>query len=345
MKRKETANRDYAIKAFILDYVSEHTDDIVEHTADYFGLSPATINKHIKNLLEEQLISIQDKTSYILGPIREHTKHYALDDTLDVASVWTEDFLPLLSVADNDIQKTCRYAIEAIINNTIQYSQGQNVYVYLRHTPDDILMIIRDDGQGLLQQLQQQHKLNQAALCFLELAKGAFSGQDNAGNSLSICARSFSDFAIDSGNDTFTYQPNSMFVPLPDDGRGEGSTIIRLLLSNQDKSKLTQVTQQVADKHCHIPVHLVQIQNKNALSLSQAKYVLARAEQFSSIELDFQGVNTLTPAFANEIFFSFAEAHPNITLTYINANDRVEKHIQRTLAKAKQGNSVKSTDA
>lgn len=55
-------------------------------------------------------------------------------------------------------------------------------------------------------------------------------------------------------------------------------------------------------------------------------------ERFDEALLDFKGVRSIGPAFADEIFRVFAAAHPNVQLIAINANEQVTAMIRRATA-------------
>ena len=65
------------------------------------------------------------------------------------------------------------------------------------------------------------------------------------------------------------------------------------------------------------------------ISRSQAKRVLARLPRFREVILNFEGVESVGPAFADEIFRVFANAHPDVHLIPVNASDQVQKMIHR----------------
>jgi hypothetical protein len=73
--------------------------------------------------------------------------------------------------------------------------------------------------------------------------------------------------------------------------------------------------------------------DENLVSRSQAKRLLLRFERFKEILLDFIGVQSIGPAFADEIFRVFWLQNPNIRLVWINTNQEVEKTIKRVMAK------------
>ena len=71
-------------------------------------------------------------------------------------------------------------------------------------------------------------------------------------------------------------------------------------------------------------------QNPNDLvSRSQAKRLLLRIDRFRTVVLDFENVNQIGQAFADEIFRVFARSHPGISVQFINANDDVRRMIKR----------------
>jgi hypothetical protein len=65
------------------------------------------------------------------------------------------------------------------------------------------------------------------------------------------------------------------------------------------------------------------------ISRSQAKCLLLRIDRFRTAFLDFQHVNQIGQAFADEIFRVFARSHPGIDVQLINANEEVLKMIRR----------------
>lgn len=80
-----------------------------------------------------------------------------------------------------------------------------------------------------------------------------------------------------------------------------------------------------------VPVELAQYGDNNLVSRSQAKRLLARIEKFKVVVFDFDGVELIGQAFADEIFRVFALSHPGITLEHLNAKKEVSKMILRAL--------------
>jgi hypothetical protein len=78
-----------------------------------------------------------------------------------------------------------------------------------------------------------------------------------------------------------------------------------------------------------VPVKMAEQSTNDLISRSQAKRLLLRIDRFRTAFLDFQHVNQIGQAFADEIFRVFARSHPGIDVQLINANEEVLKMIRR----------------
>jgi hypothetical protein len=78
-----------------------------------------------------------------------------------------------------------------------------------------------------------------------------------------------------------------------------------------------------------VPVRLAQYGDDKLVSRSQAKRLLARVDRFKTVIFDFQGVDSIGQAFADEVFRVFALKHPEIELLTIKTNSAVKRMIHR----------------
>ena len=78
-------------------------------------------------------------------------------------------------------------------------------------------------------------------------------------------------------------------------------------------------------------IHLIDRKNANDMTLisrSQAKRLLSGFERFSKISLDFKGITRIGQGFADEIFRVYKKSHPDISISYLHANESIEKMIK-----------------
>jgi hypothetical protein len=79
-------------------------------------------------------------------------------------------------------------------------------------------------------------------------------------------------------------------------------------------------------------VKLAQYGEDKLISRSQAKRLVARVDQFKTVFFDFEGVETIGQAFADEIFRVFARSHPEIEVIAVKANPEVQGMINAARA-------------
>ena len=69
----------------------------------------------------------------------------------------------------------------------------------------------------------------------------------------------------------------------------------------------------------------------NPVARSQARRILKRLNEFREVIFDFNGIDFMGQGFADEIFRVFQNAHPDIVLRPINANEAVLGMIQHVI--------------
>jgi hypothetical protein len=183
-------------------------------------------------------------------------------------------------------------------------------------------------------------------LAFLELAKGKLTTdpEHHTGQGIFFTSRSFDEFFIGSKHLNFTSEINSkeeyehqLIEHNIDLGVG---TLVGMIINLNQTRKLSEVFDKFAPasedydfNKTIVPVRLVQYTEDQLVSRSQAKRLVARLENFKEVTFDFENINFIGPAFADEVFRVFALSHPNVRLTYINTNKEVEGKIKAVLVK------------
>lgn len=78
-----------------------------------------------------------------------------------------------------------------------------------------------------------------------------------------------------------------------------------------------------------VPVVLARYGDDNLMSCSQARRLLGRVDRFKVVVLDFEGVDAIGQAFADEVFRVFPSEHPEVELQEANARSAVKRMISR----------------
>jgi hypothetical protein len=81
-----------------------------------------------------------------------------------------------------------------------------------------------------------------------------------------------------------------------------------------------------------VPVRLAQYGDYKLVSRSQAKRLLARVDRFKVVILDFDGVESIGQAFADEVFRVFVNKNPQVELIATEQTEAVQQMILRAQA-------------
>ena len=76
-----------------------------------------------------------------------------------------------------------------------------------------------------------------------------------------------------------------------------------------------------------VPVRLARYGDDNLVSRSQARRLLARVDRFKLVVFDFDGVDAIGQAFADEIFRVFPALHPEVSVVAIKTSSPVKRMI------------------
>jgi hypothetical protein len=145
-------------------------------------------------------------------------------------------------------------------------------------------------------------------------------------------------FQICSGRLKFThYQPDNDWL-IDDQDSNVSGTVVRTTISQNSTTTVQSVFERYAPaetlsfSRTHVPVRLAQYDQEDLISRSQAKRVLARFERFEEVMLDFEDVEFIGQAFADEIFRVYKNSHPNIKIVAVNTSGNVDAMIRRVVS-------------
>jgi anti-sigma regulatory factor (Ser/Thr protein kinase) len=332
------------IRDFIISNIEEHPNNITALTAEKFSVSRQAVLRHINKLIKDGFLTVEGNTrdrKYSLKPVVDLTFHLSLN-RLEEDIVWREKILPLLSEIPDNINKICYYGFTEILNNAIDHSNGQKVIINIKRTLSEIKIWIIDDGVGIFNKIQKELGLDDILHAIFELSKGKLTTDPkrHTGEGIFFSSRIFDNFTIASGKLHFAHfsKPNSV------EGNNwllenKAETVKGTGINMEIKLNSTRTTKNVFDYYSgnddfgftktHIPVFLAQHGEENLISRSQAKRLLTRFDRFKEVILDFQDVESIGQAFADEIFRVFHNEHPNINLYPINTNEQVLNMIKR----------------
>ena len=333
-------SRGEKIRGFIINNVEKYPTDVAKITADKFNITRQAVNKHFKKLVDEDALTQHGNTrnrSYRLHSLVEWQKNYILTDPLAEDVVWRQDVITLLGQIPENVLDIWHYGFTEMFNNAIDHSDGTTLSIQLQKTATSTEIALYDDGIGICKKIQTELDLLDERHAILELAKGKLTTDpdNHTGEGIFFTSRMFDGFEILSGGTYFSHKFGEKEDWILERDKFSSGTAVWMKLNNHT----SRTTKKIFDKFTSdddfgftktiVPVKLVQYGDDKLVSRSQAKRLLARIDRFRTVLFDFQDVDTIGIAFADEVFRVFALKHPEIELIPIKANSAVSRVIHR----------------
>lgn len=331
------------IRHHLLQLCSKGVPNVASEVARNLGLSKQAAARHLQALEKEGIVKSSGrgkaKVSTLIPLLTSRWEFKK--EGLKEDNVWRENLAPCFKDFAKNVQDIWDYGITEMLNNAIDHSEGSTVTIFLEATAFDSTVSIIDDGEGIFHRIQRLLGLYDPREAILELAKGKLTTdpQHHSGQGIFFTSRMFDKFSILSRNLSFIHERGTEDW-LNDNIDEEPGTTVILTLEND----CIRTTKSVFDEFAPpdegdysfsktiVPVKLAKYEGEKLVSRSQAKRLVARFEKFETVVLDFEGVEDIGQAFADEIFRVFAKAHPSVKLMFINVSPAVQAMISRALA-------------
>lgn len=328
------------VRRFILENVEHHPRDISKVTSDHFAITRQAANKHLQRLTSEGCLAEFGTTrnrSYSLAPLSRWQGRYEIKSPLAEDVVWTNDIGPALGQLPDNVRDIWHHGFSEMFNNAIDHSGGHVIRVSLLKTAASAEMSIADDGVGIFRKIQTALGLLDERHAILELSKGKLTTDptQHTGEGIFFTSRMFDSFEILSGGSFFSHELGKTDDWLLESSRDHAGTAVFMRLHNHTPRTAKKIFDAYVSgddfdfSKTVVPVNLARYGDDKLISRSQAKRVLARVELFKTVVFDFRGVESIGPAFADEIFRVFGNEHPDISLSAIHASSEVRRMILR----------------
>jgi hypothetical protein len=342
------SRKDPKIRDFIIRNVAQHPGGIVPFTVERLGLSRATVNRYVNRLVKDGVLEADGATRarrYVLRDIESDTFRIKLDrkDELSEDVILRETVFSRLGDIPNNVKDILWIGGNEIINNVLDHSNANNLYIDYGRNAANIWLRIGDDGVGIFEKIRKECNLLDARHALLELSKGKLTTakKEHSGEGIFFTSRMFTTFILDSRGLIFIrrmedsdswlfedketsdlYEGTSVFMTINLAAKHTAAEIYDRFENDEDTAGFART---------HVPVRLAKYPNEQLVSRSQARRVLARFENFSEVMLDFEGVPEIGQAFADEIFRVFANMHPQVKIIPVAMSPAVERMIKHVL--------------
>ncbi len=326
------------VRRSILDLIDKDGRAVAARLADEFSISRQAASKHVSALVQEGIILASGDRrgrEYRLATIDSAHRRY-LREGLREDVVTREFFQPFLAGLPSNGQAIWQYGTSQMVNNAIDHSGSEDIIVGVRKTALYMDAWVSDHGEGIFLKIQRALGLYDPRESILELAKGKLttSPENHSGEGIFFTSKVFDRFDIVSGRLHFLHDGKPFDLLFEHDEASAGTTVAMRLSHSATRSTKEVMDQFAAPEEFTfaktiVPVRLALYEGERLLSRSQAKRLSSRFERFAKVVLDFEGVDEIGQAFADELFRVFAAAHPSVSLAPINAQPDVAAMIER----------------
>lgn len=324
-------------------------------------LGKASIKDIVKNLPERrsrQWVSTLLSEMYLRGDLARAKSgsfvYYVLPNRLDllgkkvsakVANInINEDLIfenlsnstSFIKALPENVNSILRYGFTEMVNNVRDHSHADTLKVSIEESDNNIIFDVADDGVGVFRNVMEKKKLNSEIESIQELLKGKTTTHphSHSGEGIFFTSKIADLFILDS----FGYRlriDNSIPDTFIEKIESEKGTKVHFELNKNTKKHLNDIFFEYEAEPGSYAFDKTKVQVKLFqagtvyISRSQAKRLMANLDKFSLIVLDFQGIETIGQAFADEVFRVFQSNHPQIRIDPINMSETVNFMISR----------------
>ena len=308
-----------------------------------FAISRAMAHKYLKKFIEDGKIekinktrnSYYKKTSKITNNAVYIFKFSVKQDNDENISFQRISELSRLKrIVNKNSYEVANYIITEMINNVLDHSKSVKYKVKLSVDSYKVNCDITDFGIGVFNSIRQKFNLpsDEDAAILLMKGKTTTYSERHTGEGIFFSMKLADSYFVSSGKISLGHY--SKENPVMKQVRLIRGTKIYFSLSRSSKKGIREVFDEFAGKEFDYKFGKTKVSMslgksvKSLISRSEAKRLMAGAEKFKVVELDFKGINEIGQGFAHEIFGNFKKTHKNIELRIINANNIVKMMIE-----------------
>ncbi len=336
---KFSEERKKSIIEYILTKIDEGADGISHIAAETFGISQSTVHVYLNELKDKGIIKKGSRDKYFLV-----SEKYTYELSREKGELKSEDAIfdayiaPVIKDCPENVKTIWIYAFTEMVNNVIDHSQAEKLFIEIEKNYLKTEVNILDDGIGAFKKIQNHFGYPTLEDAVIELAKGKLTTDNvhHSGEGIFFTSRVMDTFILCSDHKIFSFNKYSEQMLADIKNETEFGTWVCLALSNSSQKRLFDIFNEYSDVDNGFTKTRIPLKNifeTAPVSRSQAKRIGSRLEQFKEVEIDFDGIEYLGQGFAHEMFFVFAYAHPEIKLTPLNMNKTVETMYLHTKAK------------
>lgn len=331
------------VRDFVTAAVASEQPNLSNAIQSKFDVSRATAHNYIQELIRNEVLDHVSRGKYKLRHKITRFPHQV--NGLEEHAVWESEIAQCLTGLPGNVQEIWQYGCTEMINNVIDHSESDAVSILVTRSAIQTEIAVIDQGIGIFRKIAQSLELEDDRHAVLELSKGKVTTDpdNHTGEGIFFSSRAFNGFKILSGGVYFSHTSDEDWILGDETPTSEtNGTSVFMNMDNNSDGNLGSVFDEFATDNedyrfdrTVVPVKLLQYGDDRLVSRSQAKRLLRRFDRFRTVILDFEDVDTIGQAFADEVFRVFPFQNPKVDLVPVNTNEQVSRMIKRALTEAR----------
>ena len=307
----------------------------------YLGLSRQALSIHIRRLVESGQVVRSGTTRgarYALVG-RAHPaaviSRSLLTRGCDERRVWDDltARFNLSRVLRPNVEAIVRYAFTEMLNNVIEHSESDRCVIRFALGAGVASFDVRDPGIGVFHSIASKLHLPDEETALVELLKGRTTTMREAhtGEGLFFTSKAADRFVLRSHRIQIEWSRarDDVFVSKR---RNLTGTDVRFEVQRSSRRRLEDIFGEFAPQEYDFRFEktkvLVKLLQRDYVSRSEARRLLANLEKFREIVLDFRDVKSVGQGFADEVLRVFSGRHPEILISTENTNAVIDAMIR-----------------
>ncbi|MGH8554815.1 MAG: STAS-like domain-containing protein [Gammaproteobacteria bacterium] len=328
-------------KGRILAYLARRESAAGGELRAHLGISRQALSVHVRSLVEAGEV-VRTGTArgarYMLrdrAPAAAVVSRALHTRVLDEGRVWDQVAvaLNLRRALRPNVDAIAHYAFTEMLNNAIEHSEADRCSIRCSFDPGTLSFEVRDPGIGVFHSIASKLRLEDEQRALIELLKGRTTTMREAhtGEGIFFTSRAADRFVLRSHQIQVEWSraKDDVFVSRL---RYLEGTKVCFAIQCSSRRRLEDVFGRFAPEEYDFRFEktrvLVKLLQRDFVSRSEARRLLANLERFREIVLDFRDVKSMGQGFADEVFRVFARRHPEISITTGNTNSVIDAMIR-----------------
>jgi DNA-binding MarR family transcriptional regulator len=325
----------------MLAYLSRRRSASGGELRSHLGISRQALSVHVRSLIEAGKVVRSGSARGARYTLRSRAPAAAAISRalrtrgLDESRIWDElaAGLNLRRALRPNVEAVAHYAFTEMLNNAIEHSEAERCSILFRLESGTLSFEIRDPGIGVFHSIASKLHLDDENTALVELLKGRTTTMREAhtGEGIFFTSRVADRFVLRSHRIQIEWSriKDDVFVSNPRFLKG---TSVSFLIQRSSRLNLEKIFGEFAPEEYDFRFQktkvLVKLLQRDYVSRSEARRLIANLQKFSEIVLDFRDVKSVGQGFADEVFRVFAHRHPALKIAAENTKPAVDAMIR-----------------